>query len=352
MAKKYKIAFVFIVENGDLENKAILLGESLRRFFPYSDKVPIFAVRPRKGKEIHESTLDKFKELGIVYVYKPVNIKWKNLPFANEAYGSALIEDRLKDDTEVLVYLDADIVLLKNPEKLYMPDNIKALVTPIDVFVSNAAKYNEKLPMSYKFAYELNKVDLKKLWPVFTKIDKVEIYPSFNSGFIAVRPEVGIFRKWREMFEVSVRVGYFGIINPFSAQFFFTDQVFLSSVIVSMLGRSDIEILDDGYNFPLNFAQRIYNVKGKIDLNEITFLHYHHSFYDMNWTEFFNADDPNISWLIHKLPLFKDKHTAVYRHKVEYIKQYILYCYWKIKLILVPLNKTDNPKEKSSVVSK
>ena len=249
----------------------------------------------------------------------------------------------------MVTYYEGVLIIVTLLWKRY---NIKALVTPIDVFGSNAAKYNEKLPMSYKFSYELNKVDLKKLWPVFTKIDKVEIYPSFNSGFIAVRPEVGIFRKWREMFEVSVRVGYFGIINPFSAQFFFTDQVFLSSVIVSMLGRSDIEILDDGYNFPLNFAQRIYNVKGKIDLNEITFLHYHHSFYDMNWTEFFNADDTNISWLIHKLPLFKDIHTAVYRHKVEYIKQYILYCYWKIKLILVPLNKTDNPREKSSVVEK
>ena len=352
MGKKYKVAFIFIVENGDLENKALLLGASLRRFFPDIGKVPIFAVRPREGEEIHESTLNKFKELGIVYIYAPLNIKWKNLPFANEAYGSALIEDKLKDDAEVLVYLDADIVLLKNPEQLYMPDNIKVLVTPVDVFIGNAAKYNEKLPKNFQFSYELNKVDPKKLWSVLTKVDKVEIYPCFNSGFMAVRPEIGIFRRWKEMFEISYKMGYFGLFNPFSKEFAFTDQVFLSSTIISMVDEDNIGILDDGYNFPLNLANRIYNSRGKIDLNKITFLHYHHSFYDMDWEKFFNVDEVDISWLTSKLPLFKDRHTAVYRHKVEYIKQYILYYYWRIKLMLVHLNKPDNPKEKSSVVKK
>ena len=119
-----------------------------------------------------------------------------------------------------------------------------------------------------------------------------------------------------------------------------------------MVDKDKIGILDDGYNFPLNFAHKIYNSTGKIDLNKITFLHYHHSFYDMDWEKFFNVDEVDISWLTSKLPLFKDKHTAVYRHKFEYIKQYTLYYYWRIKLMLAPLNKTDNAKEKSSVVSK
>ncbi len=339
MTKKYRIAFVFIVESGDLENKAILLGESLRKFFPSMTEVPIYAVRPRKGKEISENTKSRFKSLEITYVYNPVNVVWRNLPFANQAYGSALIEDKLKDDAEILVYLDADIVCLKSPEKLYMHDDIKVLVTPIDVFQERGAvKYGADLPINFKFAYELDRVEVKNLWSVFTKIDKIEIYPCFNSGLIAVRPEIGIFRKWKEMFEISARKGYFGIVNPFSGAFFFTDQVFLSSTIVSMLKKEEIGVLEDGYNFPLNLAQRIYDSKGKIDFKEITFLHHHHSFYDMKWTEFFNFDDANVSWLFSKLPLLKDQHTAVYRRKAEYIRQYISYCYWRVKLMFRVLN--------------
>ena len=352
MTKKYRIAFVFIVESGDLENKAILLGESLRKLFPSTTEVPIYAVRPRKGKEISENTKSRFKSLEISYIYDPVNVVWHNLPFANEAYGSALIEDKLKDDAEILVYLDADIVCLRSPDKLHMHDDIKVLVTPIDVFSDGAAKFGADLPINFKFAYELNRVEVKNLWSVFTKIDKVEIYPCFNSGFIAVRPEIGIFRRWKEMFEISARRGYFGTVDPFSGAFFFTDQVFLSSIIVSMLKRDEIELLDDSYNFPLNFAHRIYDSKGKIDFKEITFLHYHHSFYDMKWTEFFNFDGANVSWLFSKLPLFKDQHTAVYRRKAEYIRQYMLYCYWRVKLIFGTLNKANKHKEQFMEASK
>lgn len=352
MVKKYKIAFIFIVENGDLEYKGILLGESLRKFFPCRDKVPIFAVRPRKGKEINESTMRRFTELGIVYIYEPVNIKWRNLPFANQAYGTALVEDKLKDDTEILVYLDADIVSLKYPEKLFMPDNIKVLVTPVDASIGNVAQYNKELPKNFKFSYNLNGVDPKQLWSVSTKIDKVEIYPCFNSGFIAVRPEIGIFRRWKEMFEISVRRGYFGIVNPRLSEFFYTDQVFLSSIIVSILKKDEIGILDDGYNFPLQFAQRIYESHGKIDFNKITLIHYHHSFYDMEWTTFFNIENENFSWLISKLPLPKDRNTTVYRHKIELIKQYILYNYWRTKLMFGSLNKVDKIGDKFSKISK
>lgn len=341
MTKKYKIAFVFIVERGDLERKALLLGESLRRIFQKQEEVPIFAVRPRKGEEINESTLRRFKDLSITYIYLPNNVKWRNLPFANQAYGSAIVEDRLKEEAEILVYLDADIVCLNNPEKLYMPDNIKVLVTSVDVFSGGTAKYGTDLPPNYKFSYELNNVDEKKLWSVFTKVDKVEIYPCFNSGLIAVRPEVGIFRRWKEIFELSAKKGYFGMVNPFTQAFFYIDQVFLASVIVSLLEKDQIGILDNNYNFPLHFADKINDNKGEIDFKEIKFLHYHHSFYDMKWAKSFNVNDPTISWLIPKLPLFKDKHTAIYRHKIEYIRQYILYCYWRTKLILYGSNKTD-----------
>lgn len=346
MNKKYKIAFVFIVEYGDLEKKALLLGESLRRFFPFSDKVPIFAVRPRNGKEINESTLRRFKDLSIVYIYSPNNRKWRNLPFANEAYGSAIVEERLKEDAEILVYLDADIVCLNNPEKLYMPDNIKVLVTPVDVFSGGTAKYATELPPNYKFSYELNNVNEKKLWSVFTKVDKVEIYPCFNSGLIAVRPEVGIFRRWKEIFELSAEKGYFGVINPFTQAFFFTDQVFLASIIVSFVEKDQIGILDNSYNFPLHFADKINDSKEKIDFKEIKFLHYHHSFYDMKWAKFFNVNDPTISWLIPKLPLVKDRHTAIYRRKIDFLRQYILYCYWRTKLILYSSNRNDKHKDK------
>ena len=346
MNKKYRIAFVFIVEHGDLEYKSLLLGESLRRIFPDGSVCPIYAIRPRKGKEISEATIKKFKELSINYIYEPENIIWRNLPFANEAYGSALIEDKVKDEVEILVYLDADIVCLKYPEQLFMDENIKVLVSPVDVNWTGGIKYGEELTPNWIFSYKLNNIDPKKLWPVCTKVEKDKIYPYFNSGLIAVRPELGIFKRWKDMFEMSAKFGYFGMFSPLSKEFGFTDQVFLSSIIISMFKQDEIGILDDSYNFPVNIAgEGIFKTRGKIDFDSITFLHYHHSFYDMKWTKFFNLNDADFSWLFSKLPLHKDLKSARYRKKREYVAQYINYFYWRFKLKFGSFNKGEKPKD-------
>ena len=331
MVKKAKIAFVFIIESGDLENKAVLLGESLRRFFPNEIKCPIFAVRPRKGREIKQETKEKLIKLQIQYIYEPANILWHNLPFANEAYGASIIEEKMKDDAEVLVYLDADIVCPKYPDKLFLEKDIKVAVTPIErVWGSNAIQFGNKPSKNWDFAYNLNHVDRSKLWSIHTKVDNVEIYPSFNSGLVATRPENGLFRRWRDMFEISVSKGYFAMFSPLSTDFFFTDQVFLASVVASMFDRSEVLILDDSYNFPVDLAKEYSNEHGKIIFDEITLFHYHHSFYDTEWFNYFYFNSQSAPWLFNKLPIHKDKKTAKYRRKREFFKQYVLHCYWKL----------------------
>ncbi len=333
MSKKYRIAFVFIIEYGDLEQKGLLLSESLRRFFPSEIDCPIFAVRPRKGKEIKQETKEKLMKFHIQYIYEPVNIRWHNLPFANQAYGSAIIEEKIKDEAEVLVYLDADIVCLKYPDKLFLEEDIKVAITPEDMIQkSNAIKYGDQLSKNWDFAYNLNHVDRSKLWSIHTKVDKVEIYPSFNSGMIATRPEIGLFRRWREMFDISVSNGYFAMFPPFSKDkaFFWTDQVFLSSAVVSMFERSEVLILDDSYNFPPILAKEYSKEHGKIKFDEITFFHYHHYFYGTEWLNYFYVNTRSVQWLFNKLPIHKDRKTAKYRTWIDLFKQYILHYYWKI----------------------
>lgn len=334
MNKKFKISFIYIVEAGDLEHKAILLGESLRRFFPHRKDAPIFVVRPRVGQEISHSTMRKFEKLEIEYIYDPINIRWKNLPFANQVYGPALIEEKMKDETDILVYLDADIVCLNMPQRLFLSDDEKVLVVPVDVNYTCGVPFGSKFPPNWNFALDLNNIDRKALWPVVTNVDKKEIFPCFNSGLIAVRPEVGIFRKWREMFESSIDRGYFGMFSPISKEFTFTDQVFLASAILSLARPDEIVIMDRSYNFPLNLAERILEEDGIIDFNTIIFLHYHRSFYDLNWTKLVSMDKGTKDWLMSRVPLIRDKKTARYRMKSEIARQYLIHFYWKIKMVL------------------
>ena len=67
MNKQYPIAFVFIVEQGDLEVKSILLAENLHKFFPDASKYTIYAIRLRVGNEI--SKANKKVQFSISYLY-------------------------------------------------------------------------------------------------------------------------------------------------------------------------------------------------------------------------------------------------------------------------------------------
>ena len=203
--RKYKIVFTFIVEFGDLENKSLLLAKSLRRFYKDANEYPIYAVRPRRGKEIKNSTKQQFKALDVIYVYSPVNTNWKFFDFANQVYGPAFIEERIEGKTEFMVYLDADIVCLHFPTELSLPDNCLVGVTPVDMgseLGNDAAIVSgEPLNVTWELAYTLAGVKSIPKWNVNTKVEKLAIYPYFNSGFSIVRPEAQIFRLCRDMFE-------------------------------------------------------------------------------------------------------------------------------------------------------
>lgn len=205
--KKYKIVFTFIVEFGDLENKSLLLAKSLRRFYKDANEYPIYAVRPRHGKEIKSSTKEQFKALDVIYIYSPVNRNWEFFPYANQVYGPALIEELICGKTEFLVYLDADIVCLNFPAELALPDKCLVGITPVDIgdkAVNDAAiPAQDSLNITWKFAYSLAGVKTIPMWDVTTKVDKLTIHPYFNSGFYIVRPEAKILRLCRDMLEMS-----------------------------------------------------------------------------------------------------------------------------------------------------
>lgn len=314
------LGFVTIVEYGDLENKAILLAESIRRFLADGHKYPIYAIRPRKGREIRATTKEKFKSLGVNYVPMEINIKWKDFPFANIAYGAAYAEALVSGTIETLIYFDADIVCLKDPLEIKMEPQIDVITTPVDVSYMTAQAYGYELDPYWKAAFDLNGVDTASLWPVETKVDKVKIYPTFNSGFVAVRPELGIFRRWKESFEKITEVSYFSHLNPLRKEFFFLDQALLTSSILSIVPRERINILGAIYNYPLNLVEQMTG-NGPLDLDEVVFLHYHRSFYDLTWMKHAKMSEPTKAWLLSRLPLPRDYKFDKVRTKRELISE-------------------------------
>ncbi|WMT53768.1 hypothetical protein [Ferroplasma acidiphilum] len=343
--KKYKIVFTFIVEFGDLENKSLLLAKSLRRFYKDANEYPIYAVRPRRGKEIKNSTKEQFKALDVIYIYSPVNRSWESHPHINQVYGPALIEELIYGKTEFMVYLDADIVCLNLPSELSLPDNCLIGITPADIGNGKggddaAIAAEDPLTITWKFAYNLVGIKSIPKWTVTTKVNKLTIHPYFNSGFSIVRPEAKIFGLCKDMFEMASKRNDFDYLNSniklFSSDFlyksgiFWLDQIFLSAAILSKCSEHQIKIFGNEYNFPLNFVKEI--TGGTYNLENVIFLHYHNMFYDLKWQSNVHLDTKAKEWLTDKIPIKLPRKHVSYRIKMH-VKFGITFIKWHLREI-------------------
>ena len=348
--RKHKIVFTFIVEFGDLENKSLLLAKSLRRFYKDANKYPIYAVRPRRGKEIKNSTKEQFKALDVIYVYSPVNRNWEFFDFANQVYGPAFIEERIDGKAEFMVYLDADVVCLHFPTELSLPDNCLVGITPVDIGreAGNDAAIvaEDSLNITWELAYSLAGVKSIPKWNVITKVEKLQIYPYFNSGFSIVRPEARIFRLCRDMFEMANTKNYFRYFNysgkllktqndTKKSSLHFIDQIFLAAAILSKCSQEQIKIFGNEYNFPFHFIKEIQTEP--YNLEHIIFLHYHNMFYDLKWQSNVHLDTETREWLANNVPIRLEKHVSYKIKKyMWYAKTFIKWHFNAIK------NKTES----------
>ena len=110
------ITFVFCVESGPLELNATRLVESLRRWGGRFKDCPVIGVTPRIGPRPTPDTLRRFEELGVTYRYAPIAKKHGWFKFLNKPL--ALVEAETMASTELVGWLDSDLLVLNAPDEL------------------------------------------------------------------------------------------------------------------------------------------------------------------------------------------------------------------------------------------
>jgi len=298
------INFLFVVEQGDLEKKSSLLVSSIREFAGEYRDSDIWALQPRKGKNISRSTLDFFKENNVFYVNANLNTDWPDYGIANKIYASAFVESLVERNVDTLVFLDSDTVILKSPKDLLLSKQHSIAIRPVD-YINIGQKVEEPINDYWKIFYDLLDVDLPRVWAVKTNACQNLIRAYFNSGLIAVNPELGLFRKWLEGLKKLKKDHRLEAIPYGSKHFFHIDQAILSSLIVSDLSKDKVKLLDAKYNYPLHI-----HAKGDLpsesiisNLSEIKIAHYHHIFYSLDWLSLIRVEPELKKWLLQQLPL-------------------------------------------------
>lgn len=295
-----KLVFIHIVEKGDLEEKSILLCSSIRKFGGLYKDSEIYAISPRKDKEVSSKTKEIYNKLNVNYIYKELNVKWYDQPYLNSIYGSAFIERNYLNNNISLVYADADTFFISQPDKLDLENNkVSIAATPIDSVKAEIAYSDiDNISEYWRNVYKLFNVDIKKLWYVRSLHDNKNIVAYFNNGVLSVKPSLQIFQECLEKIELAHDDIFFSGLQKGSLERFYLDQVFISAAVVKV-PKDKILLLDSNYNFSLPVMRHIDTDQFKT----LVHIHYHQMFFYKRTLKIFKNNQDIYNFLKLYVPL-------------------------------------------------
>lgn len=264
-----KLEIIICTEHGPLEKMSMLLIKSIRRIGGPFALTPIYSYQPRKFKSLNRETISFFEKYNVTNVTEPLNTEYENYPLANKPLACSHREE--KSNADYLLFLDSDSMFLSFPSLLEEPliDNDIA-IAPVDFSNIATDRYFQK--GDHRFWSNMYKeLGIQPRSFIRTRIDNKKILEYYNSGFVLVKRQKGIFTNWLINFQRLMDKK----IRP-SDRMFFLEQSCLSATIAQMnLGVKDI---GKSYNYPIGGVYKKWRGLYPFSLKNVKHIHYHKVF--------------------------------------------------------------------------
>jgi hypothetical protein len=291
MSTNSSITFVCCVESGSLENQTVRMLESLRRWGGQFANAPVFAVTPRFGPPLADSTYEVFERLNVQYLRFHAKSKYSWNKFMNKPF--ALVAAQERSTSECVGWLDSDLVFLGEPDRLILnkdedfvactPDSVGATTGTGDVFEA----YWQESCKSVG-------IEIEDLPWVITEQEKKRIRLYFNSGVFVYRRSTDFASHYLESCCQLLNSS----VSSQVTKIFFTDQIVLGLTMAKM-GLSWRQL---PYSHNYGLGSRIYDQwYSEERLKEAKILHYHDCMWPHFWEVFIKCLDdthPDVAkWL-------------------------------------------------------
>lgn len=303
-----KVGIVFVVEHGDLEQKAILLVQSIRQFGRLPSEVSLFAVKPRRSKRITNRTKEIFLANNVEYIGQHLNKDYTFYPLANKIVTAAYLEKTYGQALETIAFLDSDLLITGSLSELL--SNTKPLTVKTEEKLNVGLRPNEQPTLFWEMIYEnCGITDWKKVWTITSLSEGKDMQALFNPSVVVKRSQVPFYQQWLENFEKVMCDKRLFKISFF--EFYFIELAVFSATAVQMFEPENFNLIDHRYNYPLHLHDSIKNKQ--TNLSEIAILHYHDMFENSDWTNGFEINSEMNEWLKSHVHQKRYKKTMVSR---------------------------------------
>lgn len=293
---RHALAIVGCVESGVLEQLFVRMAGSLRKFGGRLSQIEIYAVTPRVGPPLAPATRRSMAELDVQHVRLRARHRYAWHHYLNKPLALAKIEAITRAET--IVWLDSDVLCLREPIDLLLPPSIDFVASAPDKGVIGSSGRDDPNDSFWRRAAAFIGMDVDDLpWVDASTGLRLRFY--WNSGVLAYRASSQL---GREYLADCLRFLDERVARSHN-QVHFMDQAVLGLTVLR-LGLVWKPLLDS-YNFPLlNHLADHYEAAR---LAPVRLLHFHDSMLPRHWPRLLAAlrqPHPEVyEWLAPQGPL-------------------------------------------------
>ena len=284
------VTFVCCVESGALEEQAVRLVASIRKWGGTLAACPILAITPRLGPPLRHETRRVFDEMEVTYIRQHLRKPYNWFKFMAKPRAMSIAEECAT--TDLIVWLDSDVLVIDEPFKFRLPDDVDIGACALSRHggTTGPGDTNEPWWRAMCEAVDLSVDDLP--W-ITTWMDEQRVRLYFNAGIFAYRRS----SKFLETFEDCVCRILDARISSQKDGILFVDQAALGLAVVRL--GLHYQAWPQLYNF--NVGHGIEKYYQSDLMREARVLHYHNYMKSEAWPRFMQVlkqDRPAVAeWL-------------------------------------------------------
>lgn len=279
------------------ESDALLLVESIRHFGGKFADRPIWLMSPEIDWPLNSSVVQRLQALGASILPFPIDKEKLRFFFTAELTALAQAEALAAAETDCLIWMDANTVVVNEPRELFLPDGMVMGYRPVQHLLVGS-QFDKPLDPFWSEIYRSCNVPEERVFPMRLTVQDLDARPYFNAGFLVSRPQSGLMQKWYNSFINLYQTPSF---LPFYEQDkryeIFMHQAVLAGVVLSNYERSQLRELPRGYNYPLDLHNIDHTAFRPGSMDEVVTFRHEGAFDQPGWQEHFPASNELKSWL-------------------------------------------------------
>jgi hypothetical protein len=280
---------------------ALLLIESIRSFAGTLSELPVWVFTPKSAQQVSIHSKTRLEKLDARLISFAIDESKLPFFFADTIQAIAFAESMAERDTQLLAWLDANTLVLKEPKAFFLPDNKSLGYRPVHHTLIGS-RYDEPLDPFWTEIHQSCKVPQDRVFPMRTHVDATQIRPYFNAGMIITRPTNRLFQIWHDtFFEVSRKAECQQFYAQDKRYEIFVHQAVLSGVILSLFPKEELHELPHTYNYPLHLMKEDVSNTHPTTLEELVTVRHEAFYQNPNWQTEIPANETLKTWLAERI---------------------------------------------------